>query len=104
MARSAHAASTPRSAAVFAALGDETRLRLVARLGREGPMSIVRLTDGFAMSRQAIAKHLRVLKTAGLVRVSRDGRESTWRLEQKRLADARRHRASGVRRRRSPGG
>src|SRR5436190_23818526 len=88
--RSAQAA-TSRSAAVFAALGDETRLRMVARLGREGPMSIARLTDGFAITRQAIAKHLRVLRTAGLVRDTRKGRESVWRLEQQRLADVRQH-------------
>ena len=80
-----------RPAAVFAALGDETRLRMVDRLGREGPVSIARLTDGFAITRQAISKHLRVLRTAGLVRQSRRGRESLWQLEEKRLADARRH-------------
>jgi DNA-binding transcriptional ArsR family regulator len=81
----------PRSAAVFAALGDETRLRIVARLCRDGPMSITRLAAGFAITRQAITKHLRVMKSAGLVRGSRQGRESVWQLEQKRLADARQH-------------
>jgi len=79
------------SASVFAALGDETRLRLVARLCHDGPMSITRLTAGFAISRQAITKHLRVMKNAGLVRSTQHGRESVWQLEQKRLADARRH-------------
>src|SRR5712692_3515941 len=79
------------SAAVFAALGDETRLRLVARLCHDGPMSITRLTAGFAITRQAITKHLRVMKNAGLVRSTQHGRESVWQLEQKRLADARRH-------------
>ena len=78
-------------ATVFAALGDETRLRLVARLSSGGPMSIVRLTEGFAISRQGITKHLRVMKTAGLVRSRRLGRENVWELEQKRLAEARRH-------------
>jgi DNA-binding transcriptional ArsR family regulator len=80
-----------RTAAVFAALGDETRLRIVGRLCREGPMSITKLTDGFAISRQAVTKHLRVMKTAGLVRRRRNGRESVWNLEEQRLADARRH-------------
>jgi DNA-binding transcriptional ArsR family regulator len=79
------------SASIFAALGDETRLRLVARLSHDGPMSIARLTQGFAISRQGITKHLRVMKTAGLVRSTRLGRESVWQLEEKRLADARRH-------------
>ena len=76
---------------MFAALGDETRLRLVARLCDAGPMSISGLTTGFAVTRQAITKHLRVMERAGLVRSAQRGRERVWRLEQKRLADARRH-------------
>jgi DNA-binding transcriptional ArsR family regulator len=79
------------SAAVFAALGDETRLGLVSRLCDAGPMSIARLADGFDMTRQAITKHLRVMEEAGLVRSTPQGRESIWQLEEKRLADARRY-------------
>jgi DNA-binding transcriptional ArsR family regulator len=79
------------SAAVFAALGDETRLRLVSRLCHNGPLSITNLTIGFAITRQAITKHLRVMESAGLVRCTQHGRESVWQLEEKRLADARRH-------------
>jgi DNA-binding transcriptional ArsR family regulator len=79
------------SVSIFAALGDETRLRLVARLSNDGPMSITRLTEGFDISRQAITKHLRVMEDAGLVRSTHHGRESIWQLEQKRLAAARRH-------------
>jgi DNA-binding transcriptional ArsR family regulator len=78
------------SAPVFAALGDETRLRLVSRLSHDGPMSITKLTAGFAITRQAITKHLRVMEKAGLVRSAQHGRESVWQLEQKRLAHARR--------------
>lgn len=81
-----------RSAApVFAALGDETRLRLVSRLSSGGPLSITQLTAGFPMTRQAITKHLRVMEAAGLVREEARGRESLWRLEEQRLAAARRH-------------
>jgi DNA-binding transcriptional ArsR family regulator len=79
------------SAAVFAALGDETRLRLVSRLSNEGPMSIAKLTAGFAITRQGITKHLRVMEEAGVVRSTAHGRESVWQLEQKRLAEARRY-------------
>jgi DNA-binding transcriptional ArsR family regulator len=79
------------SASVFAALGDETRLRLVSRLCSDGPMSIAMLTTGFAMTRQAITKHLRVMEGAGLVRSTRHGRESVWQLEQKRLAEVHRY-------------
>ncbi len=76
-------------AAVFAALGDDTRLRLVTRLSGQGPMSITRLTSGSKVTRQAISKHLRVMERSGLVRSSRYGRERRWRLNERRLADAR---------------
>lgn len=77
------------SARVFAALGDETRLRLVRRLSSGGPLSIARLTEGGAVSRQAVRKHLAVLSRAGLVRGSRRGREHVWRLAPERLGEAR---------------
>jgi DNA-binding transcriptional ArsR family regulator len=77
------------AAPVFAALGDETRLRLVSRLSAGEPVSIARLTDGHPVTRQAISKHLRVLETAGLVHGERRGREQLWSLEARRLEDAR---------------
>ena len=79
------------SALVFAALGDPTRLDVMGRLCRGGPMSIARLTAGSAVTRQAIAKHLHVLARAGLVRGHRRGRESLWELEPRRLDVARRY-------------
>src|SRR5262245_31595643 len=91
MASSARGSGIASTAPVFAALGDETRLRLVARLSSGGPMSITRLTAGFPMTRQAITKHLRVMEHAGLVHSTQRGRESVWELEEKRLAEARRH-------------
>ena len=80
-----------KPAHLFAALGDETRLRLVARLCRGGPQSIVRLTEGSQVTRQAVAKHLRVMEYAKLVHGSRRGRESVWEIDGQRLADARRY-------------
>jgi DNA-binding transcriptional ArsR family regulator len=77
------------SAAIFAALGDEARLRIVFRLCDDGPMSIARLTTGSKITRQAITKHLRVMEEAGLVQCKRHGRESVWQLEQRRLREAR---------------
>lgn len=77
------------SAAVFAALGDPTRLRVVARLCAEGPLSIARLTAGSKVTRQAIAKHLAVLARAGLLRGHRRGRERLWEVEPDRLEMAR---------------
>jgi len=55
-------------APVFAALGDETRLSLVVKLGRGQPCSIAQLTEGTGLTRQAVTKHLRVLEGVGLVR------------------------------------
>lgn len=89
---SSHALVRPRgSAHLFAALGDETRLRLVSRLCDEGPTSITGLTEGFTVTRQAITKHLRVMEEAGLVRSTRHGRESIWQVSPQRLEDARRY-------------
>jgi DNA-binding transcriptional ArsR family regulator len=76
-------------APVFAALGDETRLRLVARLSVEGPQSITRLTAGGSLTRQAVTKHLRVLADTGLARSARLGRESLWTLNPEPLQAAR---------------
>ena len=79
-----------RSAPVFAALGDETRLYVVAQLCANGPMSITRLAEGAEVTRQAVTKHLAVLEDAGLVRGIRNGRERVWEMETRRLQDARR--------------
>ncbi len=77
------------SSQLFAALGDETRLRLVFRLCDGGPASITGLTAGSRVTRQAITKHLHVMQHAGLVRSARHGRETIWQLERHRLEDAR---------------
>ena len=79
------------AADVFAALGDPTRLQLIARLGDAGPQSIAALSDGFDMSRQAISKHLRVISAAGLAKSEQRGRETVWELEPHGLAEARRY-------------
>jgi DNA-binding transcriptional ArsR family regulator len=76
------------AAPLFAALGDETRLRLIHRLATGGPGSITHLSERASVSRQAITKHLHVLSDAGLVRSRRRGRERVWDLESRRLADA----------------
>jgi DNA-binding transcriptional ArsR family regulator len=76
-------------AAIFAALGDENRLRLLSRLS-SGPVSISGLTEGAGITRQGVTKHLRVLAGAGLVRGARRGKESVWRLERRRLEEAKR--------------
>jgi len=90
MSRRRGSAALESSAPVFAALGDTTRLRLVARLSEGLPLSISRLTSGTDVTRQAITKHLRVLAGAGLVRDVRRGRERLWELDPQQLREARR--------------
>ena len=77
-----------KAAPVFAALGDATRLRVVARLCSQGPQSITRLSEGAAVTRQAITKHLHSLAGVGLVRGRKEGREQIWELQPERLAIA----------------
>jgi DNA-binding transcriptional ArsR family regulator len=76
-------------ASVFAALGDETRLSVLARLSAGEPQSIARLTAGTKLTRQAVTKHLRVLEDAGVVKSTRAGRESLFELEPKPIEDLR---------------
>ncbi len=76
--RSSRAAKRQAHAPVFAALGDKTRLSLVAKLCRGQPYSISHLAEGSSLTRQAITKHLRVLQRAGIVHSVRIGRESLF--------------------------
>ena len=78
------------SVPIFAALGDETRLRLIAVLCAGGAMSIAQLTSGTDITRQAVTKHLHVLADAGLVRHVKMGRERLWEFEAAQLEEARR--------------
>ena len=79
-----------QSVPVFAALGDRTRLELVARLCPGKPLSITQLSSGARVTRQAITKHLHVLAGAGVVQGSRQGREQLWELHPQQLIAARR--------------
>src|SRR6266436_9269001 len=81
-------------AAVVAALGDETRLALVAKLSDGRPASISQLTEaqpagGSKLTRQAITKHLRVLERARIVHGVRAGRESLFELDPKPISELR---------------
>lgn len=75
------AARRRQHAALFAALGDETRLSLVMTLAAGEPRSIAQLSGGARITRQAITKHLRILQHAGLVHNVRRGRESRFGFE-----------------------
>ena len=67
--------SSAEPAELFFALGDETRLAVVRRLGGGVPLSATTLSSGAKVTRQAIVKHLQVLEGAGLVVTRRSGRE-----------------------------
>src|ERR1700748_366638 len=81
-------------ARVFAALGDKTRLALVARLCSGQPASISQLADDSKITRQAITKHLGVLERAGIVRSSQAGRERHFRFEPEPLEELQQYLAS----------
>jgi DNA-binding transcriptional ArsR family regulator len=76
-------------AAVFAALGDETRLALLGKLSGGQRQSISELAGGSSLTRQAITKHLRVLEGAGVVQSARIGRESLFEFKPEPLRDVR---------------
>jgi DNA-binding transcriptional ArsR family regulator len=81
---------TEAIANVFAALGDTTRLRLVAVLCAGGAFSIAQLTTQTSVTRQAVTKHLQVLADAGVVHDLRVGRERLWQLQPGQIEEARR--------------
>ncbi len=64
--------------AVFAALGDPTRHRLLELLAGQEQSSAVALAERLAVSRQAVEKQLRILQDVGLVRAHRSGRRVAY--------------------------
>jgi DNA-binding transcriptional ArsR family regulator len=82
--------SSQALASVFAALGDPTRLRLIAVLCAGGAFSIAQLTANTNITRQAVTKHLRVMAAAGVVRDTKSGRERLWQLDPARIEEAKR--------------
>src|SRR4051812_61170 len=76
-------------AAVFSALGDDTRLSVVRKLRSRGAQSATSLSSDATVTRQAIVKHLQVLEGAGLVTHEKQGREVLYALSPEPLTDAR---------------
>jgi len=70
----------------FAALADPTRRRIVARL-THGEIRVTDLAQPFAMSLNAVSKHVKMLERAGLVRRTRVGREHYLRLRAQPLRE-----------------
>ena len=76
-------------AAVFRALGDPVRLKMVQRLTEGRPATISVVSAGLGITRQGARKHLQVLAAAGLVPLEPKGREVTVGLEVGSLGSAR---------------
>ena len=65
---------------VFGALADPSRRQVIGYLAERGTATATELTGELPMTRQAVAKHLSTLATAGLVESERAGRETRYRL------------------------
>lgn len=89
MSRPSAQAHCPDPAPIFAALGDGTRLSLLAKLSDGQARSIATLSADTDLTRQAITKHLRVLENAGLVSSARAGRESRFTFRPEPIAEVR---------------
>jgi DNA-binding transcriptional ArsR family regulator len=76
-----------RADAVFSALGDPTRRRLVEALAASPSATATSLAADLPITRQAVAKHLAALKRARLVRSARAGRETRYSLDAAALAE-----------------
>jgi DNA-binding transcriptional ArsR family regulator len=72
---------------VFAALADPTRRAILERLA-EGDASVNQLAEPFAMTQQAVSKHLKVLERARLISRTRDAQARPCRLDAEHLAEA----------------
>ncbi len=70
----------------LAAVSDPTRRAIVDRLAR-GPARVTDVAAPFAMSLNAVSKHIKVLEKAGMVRRRREGREHTLELNARPLQD-----------------
>jgi DNA-binding transcriptional ArsR family regulator len=90
-ARSEPVAKRRSHASVFAALGDPTRLSLIAKLCGGQPRSISQLTENTKLTRQAVTKHLRVLEHARIVHSTRTGRENRFAFNPEPIEDLRRY-------------
>lgn len=74
--------------AVFAALADPTRRRVVHELSKDGPLTATQLAERIPVTRQAIAKHFVALEDAGLAAGVRSGRETRYELRTQAFAEA----------------
>jgi len=72
---------------IFGAVADATRRSMLDRL-RDGPLTVTELARPYAMSLNAVSKHVKTLEKAGLIRRSIRGREHSCRLDAARFEEA----------------
>jgi DNA-binding transcriptional ArsR family regulator len=89
--RSRTAVTQLSRAPVFAALGDNVRLSLIAKLSAGQPHSISQLTKGSRLTRQAITKHLRVLERVGIVHSIQKGRENHFKFDLRPIEETKKY-------------
>jgi DNA-binding transcriptional ArsR family regulator len=77
-----------RAEAIFAALADTTRRRVIRALSEQGPSTATGLAANLPVTRQAVTKHLNALAEAGLVTATRRGREKLYQISPRPLTDA----------------
>jgi DNA-binding transcriptional ArsR family regulator len=82
------ASSLDRTDAVFGALSDPTRRRLLSAVAARPETTATELAAGLPISRQAVVKHLSALAEAGLLDRERSGREVRYRITPEPLSDA----------------
>jgi DNA-binding transcriptional ArsR family regulator len=80
--------SSKQPSAVFEALADATRREVLTLVGRQGPVTATELAAQLPVSRQAVAKHLDALRTAGLVERGKHGRDVRYGLKPGGLENA----------------
>ena len=68
---------------VFKLLSDETRLRVLLYLAREGELHVTALCDKLGQSQPAVSHHLALLRVAGLIEARRDGKHNFYSIRAK---------------------
>lgn len=68
---------------VFKLLSDETRLRVLTYLAREGELHVTALCDKLGQSQPAVSHHLALLRVAGLIEARRDGKHNFYSIRSK---------------------
>jgi DNA-binding transcriptional ArsR family regulator len=77
-----------QAGAVFGALADPTRRTVLGIVGDHGPLTATEVAARLPVTRQAVAKHLDALRTAGLVTSAKSGRDVRFALRTEALEDA----------------